>query len=164
MSVQIQEIEIEDEIAFQKKDWQAQRIGWAIMLLLILLALLGVFGGNGILSDVQAETDGLAVHFERFGRYKMSGQLQFDAEGSGDVVRLWIDSSYLENVEIESISPQPELVESAPDRQIYLFPITQSGEPISITFYIKPERPGVLNGKAGIEGGSSLDFTQLIYP
>ena len=59
---------IEDGIAFQRRVWRAERIGWALMLALVAAAILGLFGGGGVLAlyGVGALVTTLIVVFDLF--------------------------------------------------------------------------------------------------
>jgi hypothetical protein len=67
----IGDLEIEEYIGFQRRDWAVRHIAWAILALVVLAALLGLFG-NGILSKANLGDDEmpLQLEYERFGRYK----------------------------------------------------------------------------------------------
>lgn len=49
----IGDLEISQDLEFQKRSWTIQRVGWVVIALLILAGLLGVFG-KGIAADATA--------------------------------------------------------------------------------------------------------------
>ena len=67
----IDDLQIDEDMEFQRRSWIVQRIGWAIFALVILLAALGLFG-DGILSDTKAgqEEGALWLEYPRFERFE----------------------------------------------------------------------------------------------
>ena len=59
---------IERDIAFQRRAWRAERIGWAGMLAVVAAALLGAFGGGGPIAGAEARIGGLSVEWARVQR------------------------------------------------------------------------------------------------
>src|SRR5947209_3798236 len=61
--------EIQQDLPFQRRLWNFQRIAWAIMLLVAVAALLGLFG-TGPLDNAKVGREGspLWLEFNRFGR------------------------------------------------------------------------------------------------
>ena len=109
----IGDLELEEDIGFQRRDWLLRRIAWAVLALVFLAALLGIFG-NGILSKATLGDDGmpLQVEYERFGRHKAPMDLKMrlgpEAVQEGKV-RLWLERSYLNTMQVETIVPSQAL-------------------------------------------------------
>lgn len=165
----IGDIEIGHDIGFQRREWVVQRVGWMVMLLIVIAALLGLFGGGGPLNNATLGDDSSAirVHYKRFDRVLNPTDMQIELTGAATAAsqaRVWISKDYLEHVQIESISPEPVEVTTEGDRDVYTFEITAQGQPARILFAIKPQRIGTLSGQIGLEGGESHTFQRFIYP
>jgi hypothetical protein len=164
----IGDLEIEEYIGFQRRDWAVRHIAWAILALVVLAALLGLFG-NGILSKANLGDDEmpLQLEYERFGRYKapmtLKARLGPEAVREGEA-RLWLERSYLNTMQVETIIPEPDSVESSADHLVYVFSTPSSNFPIEVTFFMQSENIGRQTGRVGLEGGPSLSFNQFIYP
>ncbi|WP_324277336.1 hypothetical protein [Blastococcus brunescens] len=39
-------LQVADHDAFQRREWKAERIGWVLMVLLVVAALVGLLGGQ----------------------------------------------------------------------------------------------------------------------
>lgn len=52
------ELEIEEDLDFQRRMWRLQQIGWALLVLVVVAALLGLFG-KGPLSRAVASRVGV---------------------------------------------------------------------------------------------------------
>jgi hypothetical protein len=161
-------LEIEEDFKFQLLEWRISRLGWAVMALIILAAILGLFGG-GIFTDATLRAEGglLEVRYERFARHAASANLVLTPgpnamrEGSA---RLWIDREYLNGVQVQTISPEPYSVEAYGDRLVYAFRFDQSDAPIPVSFSLHVVGLGLLQGRVGLEEGPELDFRQFVYP
>lgn len=161
------DLQIGEDLDFQRLSWTVERIGWVVGTLLLLAAVVGLFG-SGPLSTATARTGTrLMVEYARFERYKSPTQLQVRV-GPGAAqqgkVRIWLDRRYLEENQLQQVVPQPSSVEIGSDRLTYAFEVSQPDEPISVTFFIEPQHIGPNEGRVGLDDGQPVSFSQLIYP
>lgn len=158
------DLEIAHDVEFQQKSWRVQRVGWIIMTLLIVGALLGVFGGEGLLNAVSAgeQGDALTLQHRRFERVLNLSHVQIEVNGAQGEARVWISHDYLDSVQIDGITPQPEESIGGEGRTTFVFRV--DGGNARITFDVKPQRVGALSGQIGVEGGTIYDLQQFIYP
>lgn len=161
-------LQVEEDLDFQRREWRVQRVGWVVVALLLLATLLGLTG-PGPLSRATAGSEGapLRAEYNRFGRHHAPGTVRFEL--SPEAVRdgkakLWVSRSYLETVQVDSISPEPESVQAGADRLTYTFDVGELDRPTKLTFHIEPEDFGLIPARAGLEGGPELTFSQFVYP
>lgn len=164
------DIQIEEDLDFQRKEWRVERVGWIIMAAIIALAVLGLFGGAGIFLRTTNGTPGTGiwVSFDRFIRFKSPSQLSIymnpELDGSGKT-SFWIDRKYLAKIQINNISPQPVEVEVEENRLTYHFTVSRSDLPIEVIFDITADDIGRNNGRMGMgQGGQVVEFHQFFYP
>ena len=161
-------MEIDADLAFQRRDWRVERAGWVVMLALVLAASAGLLG-HGPLSDsrVQTAEGSLTVEFDRLTRHSAPTTLRVGI-GAGTArdgyARLWFDRAYLSEMQIEAIVPEPESAATADDRFIYTFRVADPGRPAVVSFDLEPRATWLLRGRVGLENGPSLDFGQFIFP
>lgn len=163
---QVGAIEIDQDLDHARTLWPVQRAGWVVMLLLAIAGLLGVFG-NGPLASARAGTAGLTLEYDRFARHGARSALYADIEPTavrGNTVKLWISQGYLEELEVESVLPEPESVESRGDVLLYTFVTADRSRPTRITLNVRPEGYWSQRASAGVEGGGAVSFRQFIYP
>ena len=158
---------------FFQREWRAQRVGWGVLAVLVVAALLGVFG-RGPLAHAGAGEGPLSMKFDRFLRHGAPSDLEIEvAAGSADAegrVRLWFDRRYLEKVRVEKVIPEPEWMEAAAERVTYVFRASSPKDPIHVVLELNPDRIGLQRGRAAVMGGAGgaggapLDFEQLVFP
>ncbi len=163
------DLEIDQDLVQQRRDWRVQRIGWAVMGLILLAACLGLFG-HGPLSRATAGDGGgpLQAEYERFCRLQTATTLRLRIQPAAvrdGRARLWLDRDYLNAVSLGAVVPEPERVEVGSDRIMYEFAVDESGEgPAVVSFELEPQRPGLLRGAAGLEDGPSIPLRMWVHP
>src|SRR5688572_10160657 len=98
-------MDMRDEIELHEKGWIIQRIGWVLLMLMLIAASLGLFG-NGILSNKYLATNTASVSYERFGRFDSPMKIKINAGAQGRL-ELKIPQTYLRKMELDKIVPQP---------------------------------------------------------
>jgi hypothetical protein len=162
------DLEIQEDLPFQRREWLVERVAWGVMALLIVAALLGLFG-TGPFSRATAgdETIPLSLEYDRYGRLLAPATLRVHIGrdiGDDGFVRVWFERRYMETVELQQVTPEPENAEAAGDRLIFAFRLTDPERPSAITFNIRPSRFGLLSGRVGLIDGPTLRFQQFVYP
>lgn len=163
----IGDIEIDEDIGFQQRMWQAERVAWVVFALVLVATFLGLLG-RGPLSTaaIGAAGDPLWIEYDRFGRLQASVQLDVHATTAPDAqtVRVWLDQAYLGGMMVEEIAPTPQSVAVASNRLYYTFEVAEPGQPINVRFEFTPTDFGVLEGQVGRNGEEPINFRQVIYP
>ncbi|MBK5647525.1 MAG: hypothetical protein I4N51_10885 [Acinetobacter sp.] len=158
------DLELEQDLQYQQRSWVFQRIGWAAMSVIALAAGLGLTG-EGWLSQAKVRQPGnpLWLEYERFGRFQSPEKLRIHIDKAlpTNQIRIGISRKYLEGVQIQQVTPEPDSIELSSNRLIYSFKGTT---PTAITFYIQPDKMGFSSGSVGLEGAQLLEFQQFIYP
>ena len=161
------DLEIEESIEFQRREWRAERIGWAVMGVVILLAVLGFFGGAGPFQMGSARADRLEIRFDRFARLQAPARLQVRVQAGtsdADTVAIWIDRDFLESIRLEGVTPEPDGVDAAADRLVFSFSLLRAGESIDVTYHFTTLSIGLHQGRVGLSSGSSLEISQFTFP
>ena len=161
--------EVDQDLAFQRRQWRAERVGWAVMALVILAALAGLLG-PGPLNEATAGEPGdpVSVEYQRFPRHaapEMLVKVNLGPDATRDrEVRLWVDRTYVDHFRIERIEPEPERVEAGADRLTYVFRVSEPGRPTAVQFHMEPDGYGRQHARLGLDGGPEVAFTQFVYP
>jgi hypothetical protein len=146
---------------FQRRTWAVERAGHMALVVIVVLALAGLFSG-GPFSDAVARDarSGLAVSYERFARLGRSGELTIDlgAPTVGAGVELSLPASYLEQFELRSIAPEPESEIATGDTVTYSF----AAGTRQVLLQLEPSSIGLHSGR--VTAGGVVEFDQMVWP
>ena len=157
------------DIEYQRREWVAQRIGWSVMALLVVAALVGLLGGSGwFANDELASPNGtLSLRYQRLEHYHEPTELELEvapeAVENGEL-RIWVDGQYARGLEIEGIFPEPDQVQIEPERVIYVFLVSQPTAPLTIQMAFQHGRFWRQSGELGVVGGDQISFNQFVFP
>lgn len=163
----IGDLDIHQDLAFQHQSWTVQRIGWAIIGMVVLAALFGIFG-HGPLSHAIADDPSLPiwVEYERFGRYQspLILRVHVKSEAQDGILPLWVSQEYLERVKIHTVTPPPSLTNISPDGITFTFPRQEPRQGGEVVLHLESQDIGLLFGRIGLTASRSVSFRQWIYP
>lgn len=78
-------LQIEPDLPFQYRQWHVEGADWAIIGLIILAALAGVFGHNPFARATAQTPDGtLIVKYDRFARYESDTEMNVSVTLNAD--------------------------------------------------------------------------------
>lgn len=156
------DLQVDDDDAFQRADWRAQRIGWCLFAVALLAAMTGLFGG-GPLSTATKEGDGWSIEYERFARRTKEQALTIRAHAQRQTIEIEFAGAILRQSRLESINPEPLSRIATTDGQRLTFAVSGS-EPITIVIRFTPESAGQADGSVRIDGGEAKEFSTFVYP
>jgi hypothetical protein len=156
-------LEIDEDIVQQQRMWRIERVGWALMALVLLAALLG-FMGHGLFSERSAGTPeaGFVVTYHRFERYAAPTLLSvWLTTDNGGETRLRVSQEFLRKIEQLHVDPEPERVELDSGFDTYVF---RTRAPGPIVFHYEPTSAGSMAIMLGLEDGPLQTVHQFVYP
>ncbi|HEX6997287.1 MAG TPA: hypothetical protein VF322_04025 [Gammaproteobacteria bacterium] len=160
-------LEVNENLALQRRTWAFERAGWALLATLLVAAALGFFGDGWLANRRAVSPDGrLAVEYQRFTRVRSPQPLRVrlaDVGAAGGELRLVFDGAYLERVKVNAVTPEPERVELGAGRVTYVFAVDGSSGPAAVTFEVEGERAGSAHGSIAL-GKAAARFEQLFFP
>ncbi|MFD2245187.1 hypothetical protein [Pontibacter ruber] len=159
-------LEIQEDINLASKTWTLQRIGWVVMLLIVISAVLGFTGGGGVAGinnmKVGGEAEGMQLEYERFLRWEAPAEFKvtlFDVQAPEQQLRFSKD--FYEKLQVEQVVPEPKEVQVGKDYITYTF--NSEGDEARMIFYLKPQQPGQLQ-VAVDNGRKKITLSQFVYP
>lgn len=162
------DLEIDQDLAYQERDWKAERVGWVVLLAVVLVAALGLFGHGPVSWTSRSSDDGsLEVSFERFGRRGGTQELVVRADASsaaGGVWQLEISTDYIHGVTVDTLSPEPDSVESAPGSVRYTFVQADPRAPLEAVFSMTPDALWGHDGEISLVGGGTVRVSNFFFP
>lgn len=156
-------------IAFVEREWIASRIGVVAMVVIVVMALAGVFSVGPVSWAAKSGPEsGVTLRYEKLVRREGPTDLQVFlpgalSDGSG-TVSLWISDKYLELVRVENIVPQPDKATSVSFGVLYDFAVADEDQDVDVTISITPHSIGPKTGSLGLLEGERIDFQQFFYP
>jgi hypothetical protein len=162
------DLEVDQDLAFQRRSWTVQRVAWFVMLALLAGAAAGLIG-PGPLSTSEAGARGspLWIEYERFARYQAPTKLRLHF-GPGvavdGAVRVHLDDGLVESVDVRSVTPEPERVEAAEDGLVLTLRVADPARPAAASIELEPNAYGTIPIRVGIVGGPAVEARAFVYP
>lgn len=160
-------LELETDEKFSRRNAIAERIVWVILTLFIIAGFIGFFGKGGISKTKQESDDGtMLIYYERYLRYNTNTEIKLSLlkPPAADSLRLIVSDGFIDNVVMESISPEPVESGITPNGQMYIFRHQPGNFIPVITFHFKPEHNGTLRSTIIVPGAQPLSISQFVYP
>lgn len=162
------DLEIADDIEFQRREWTFERLTWAAILVLVLAAALGLFGHGPVSWTSSSSSDGaLEVSYERFGRRGGSQTLVVTADAAAADDGQWvieIGGDHIESLGVTDIVPEPESSDVTPDGVRYTFVQAEPDADLEATFSVTPDALWSIDGWLRLSNGSTVTIRQFFYP
>jgi hypothetical protein len=163
-------LQVAEDMRFQQRAWVVERFAWAVMVLLVLAAIAGLFA-TGPLSTAEAvDGEGLVrVRYERFARLDSPSQLDVEfapgATSSSTAVALVLGRSLAGAIQIQRVQPRPSRERSGENGGMVLELETAGvGRPTVVRIFAKWEQVGLIEGEIGLAGRPPARFVQFVYP
>jgi hypothetical protein len=167
-TTRVGDLEIDQDLRFQKREWAFERVSWVVMALFVLAGLLGLLGRGPMSHQTAVSGDGLVtVEYDRFLNHRAATQMTVSVPGNvtvGGTFRLVINQKYLQGVQIVQITPTPDTTEAGEGRQVFVFRAADPGRGTAVVFHLEPEGPTTLNCEISVPGGPPAAFAQVVYP
>ena len=160
------DLEVDQDLHFQSREWRAERIGWLIIASLLLAAAFGVFGGHPLAKVTVQTSDGrLSIQYDRYTRYQTNVEflvtLVPDQDGSG-LASLWFDPEYLDNLKVLAVSPMPVRGEAREGGRAFVF--QTDGSRFTASLSVQFETMGWVRGSVWTDQGKPLALSHLVWP
>jgi len=152
-------LEIEEHIHLHITGWIVQRIGWALMLLFIALAALGLFG-DGILSRERLNHDGISIQYERFFRHEAQTEIRIQAPAATHSVMVELSPAFNRNYTIDRILPDPAERRIVNGAVLLTFPALGAAD---IRLIVEPAEVGGSSSRVAVNG-NAFELSSFIYP
>jgi hypothetical protein len=162
------ELEINEDIAFERREWRFQDAGAAAICLLLLAAIAGLFGSGAFSERRRTSADGgTTVEYQRYERLGAPAEVRVElrpGQARAGRLTLLVEAAYLGSFKIESITPRPEAELAGPDGVRYRFEVAESGEPSRVLFELRARKFGSARGGIGVDGRPAAVLRQFVYP
>ena len=142
---------------YQRKFWRIQRLGWVVLVLLLVATALGLLGSGGPLhNEILGAGGSFRVEHPRVQRLSSEFTARFEHAGA-DSLSIFLPARFFENHRVESWTPEPASAAAEGDEIRFTF----EGEKA-----ILRAQPQSVGRKAITvrEGGERRDMSYLVLP
>lgn len=156
---------VEEDMRMQQRVWRFERVGWYVLVVIVLLALAGLFG-NGPLSDAQVVSDDgrVQVEYQRLSRSGTTDNLRIMVRGKpGEPVVVVLGGSLLREASIETMQPEPQVSRSH-GQSLQLQLGTSEDGVATLYLTLRSEYVGRLEGVVRAGPRSAVHFATFLYP
>ncbi len=167
MSAREPGLQVERDPDFQRRDWRFQRVGWALMIAVIVAAFAGLLGGGPIAHRrIVSPDSSLVVEYDRIVRYAASSSMRLHvrapASSADGLTRIWFNRVSATAMHIESSVPSVDRSEMRGDSVIY--PFRAAARDFTVLLRIRPEHRGALTTTIGLVGHRPVVLRQYVLP
>lgn len=155
-------LQINEDMDFQRLEWRIERIGWVIVALVVIAALLGLLG-NGPLSAAVKTSGSLQVEYDRFLHRDAPSNYRIHFKPRDDDTAIHLNSQFLEAVKLDQIVPQPSEVELAIDGVTLHFKSRAAVSGV-VTIPFEPQTMGLLHTRIRVASKKPVTLTHIVYP
>lgn len=163
--LQSRDYPVHEDMAFQLKVWRFERVGWYVLVLVVVLGLVGVFS-RGIVSsrDVRSDDGRVRVEYDMFHRNGSSNSMKINVTGGADApLELELAGELLEGFSIETLQPEP-LRASSSGRGIKLSLHTDADGRATLYLTLRGDGLGIYRSRIAVPGTRGVELTQFIFP
>jgi len=161
------DLQVDQDMAFHKRMWTVQRLGWVVCTFVLAAAAVGLLGDGPMAERSAKAGDVLEVRYGRIERHrspsKMSVWVSTDVADAG-VVEVWLDRVFADRLRIDSVTPEPESVTTSATRVTYTFEVDEAQPRAHISYAVDHQGIGPQRGEVGIVGGRTVGFGQFVLP
>lgn len=170
-------IDLAEDPVFQEKDWRFQRIGWVIMILIIIAALLGLFGDGPFSHGNIAADDGTSVVYEKITRIHkqtstdiliplsasaISASEQIETQSYFDVA---MSAGFVHGMGLTSVVPAPRHMIQTDSMVVFRFGAFPDTRVLQVTFKWQPPDPGKYSARIVMgENLSVYKISTIVLP
>ena len=160
------ELELKQNLAFHRREWRVQHVGWWALTAFVVVASLGLFG-SGPLSRARAGEPGAPVwvEYDRFARVGATTRMYVHVSAApGEPNReVRVNREYFERIRLEGLMPEPERVLIGPADVRFFFDMDAAAGEGTIVFDVQPLRAGRHSIRIATDRQPGHTFTQVAY-
>lgn len=136
---------------------RVSRVARAVLAVVLGLALLGVFGGGGVLSRAGQRSGELGVRYDRFARLDAPLALTVSLPPGDSTFQLTEDLA--RDLQVEAMAPAPSSERS--DAEGRWMTVGGTGP---VTIHARPLRFGLIDGEVRLADGPRVPLRLVVYP
>lgn len=146
---------------FARRQWLFQRVGWALLLLVVVGGLSGFFGTSPLATTVSTVESGgvkVDVEYPRYTRYQHHDRLHvkvFAPGAQGEELKVAFSNDFLLNNAIEASAPEADGGGADGNGGVYAYKVEDWSEQVVVTFAYEPRKSFGNGGTITVQAGGS---------
>lgn len=156
---------VREDMGYQLKVWRFERVGWYVLVLLVILTLAGLFSRGPLSSREAQSSDGrLRVSYELFHRNGSTHPMILQLKGQPDaLLEVELGGDWMDGFDVQTLQPQPVRSASAGPGMKLWVRADARGE-ASLHLSLLSEGLGTYHSRIAMPGGVAVSFDQFIFP
>jgi hypothetical protein len=155
-------LQVDERRTFQRRFWTVERWAWIVFGLIIVAALVGVTGGGGYYEHKRIALPNADVDVPRVARWQTADDMSVKFTTGGQVHRLVLHRTFLDNFAIEQIQPRPERSYLTTDAQVMEF-AAEGEPPHQAILHIRAVHPGIARYRLEVDG-EQAEWSAIVLP
>jgi hypothetical protein len=160
------EIEVGENLDFQRKWWRFENVVWVLFTLIIVLDIAGLFGRGPIAKAERHSADGtIDVKYERIERTDSPSILSINFGPSSiqdGKIQLYVSESLVKGLGAQRVVPAPLTSVLGDGGLTYTFPASKL--PASVDLALEPSGPGLYDFTVGVAGAAPVHAKVFVVP
>jgi hypothetical protein len=160
------EIEVGEDLQFQRKWWRFENFAWTLFSLIIVLDLAGLFGRGPIARTELRAADGtIDMKYERIERTDSPSLITIDFGPSAiheGKIKLYISESLVKGLGTQRVVPAPTETTVGEGGLTYTFPASEP--PAAIDLALQPSGPGIYHFMIGVANAKPIQAKVFVVP
>jgi hypothetical protein len=160
------EIEVGEDLEFQRKWWRFENFAWILFTLIIVLDIAGLFGRGPIAKAERRSPDGtIDVKYERIERTDSPSILTIEFGPSAiqdGKIKLYISESLVKGLGTQRVVPAPTETSIGDGGLTYTFPASKP--PATVDLALQPSGPGIYHFTIRVANAQPIQAKVFVVP
>ncbi|BCG08535.1 hypothetical protein [Buttiauxella agrestis] len=147
-------------------EFQLRRIGFALLLAIVIAAMVGLFS-RGYISDARIVNDSgtLRIDYEKYSRLMSDVDMKItSSQIRENRNRIILGGDFMDSFRIDTLQPQPDKMYSLNGKMVLEYSVSAPGSEQTLWLSLTPMKFGATHSTVAIDNGPEITLHQFIYP
>ena len=147
-------------------EFQLRRMGFALLLAIVIAAMVGLFS-RGYISDARIANDSgtLRIDYEKYSRLMSDVDMKItSSQIRENRNRIILGGDFMDSFRIDTLQPQPDKMYSLNGNMVLEYSVSAPGSEQTLWLSLTPMKFGATHSSVAIDNGPEITLHQFIYP